>query len=55
MSTKKLSLKELYRIAKGKDAACCNQEERKKDCCGVELPKTTNSNSCCDNLMKKSE
>ncbi len=45
MSTKKLSLIELYRIAKGKDVACCNQEE----------PKTTNSNSCCDNSMKKTD
>lgn len=40
---KKLSLKELYKLAKGVEADCCDKESNKKSCCTLKEVAT-----CCD-------
>ena len=47
MNNQKLSIKDLFKIAKGQKSGCCTKEESKDDCCN---PKEK-TGSCCDNNL----
>lgn len=44
MDTKKFTLGELYKIAKGKDTSCCDKGNKKNNCCDTQ----ETENDCCD-------